>query len=88
MPGFHLWYVALAAAHGQLGDHEPGRRALADLLSVKPDYAATARSELLKIWEPALVDHLIEGLRLAGLDVAAAEPAAKNARADVGTRPS
>ena len=61
---------------------------MADLLSVKPDYAATARSELLKIWEPALVDHLIEGLRLAGLDVAAAEPAAKNARVDVGTRPS
>ena len=47
MPGFHLC-VALAAAHGQLGEREPGRRAVAGLLSVKPDYAATARSELLK----------------------------------------
>ena len=68
MPGFPLGQVALAAAYGQLGEAEAGQAAVRELLVLKPDYAAVARAELGKIWSPALVEQLIDGLRKAGLE--------------------
>lgn len=45
----------------------------AKVLAVKPDYATVARKELEKIWAPELVEHLIEGLRKAGMEIEKAE---------------
>jgi TolB-like protein/Tfp pilus assembly protein PilF len=73
MPGFTLAYVAVAAAHGQLGNQESAANAVRQILSVKPDYATVARRDLEKIWAPQLVEHLIEGLRKAGLQMEKAE---------------
>ena len=69
MPGFPLACIALAVAHGQLGQASEAQRALRELLTLRPDYASLARSELRKIWDDQLVEHLIDGLRKAGLEI-------------------
>ena len=70
MPGFWRTHLALAAVYGQLGEHDAARRAVGDLLAIRPDFAAVAREELGKWWEPELIEHLIDGLRKAGLEIA------------------
>ena len=70
MPGFTLGSVALAAAYGQLGEKESGRCTVSELLALKPEYASIARTELGKLAGPDLVEHLIDGLRKAGLEIA------------------
>ncbi len=77
MPGFTLTHVAVAAAHGQLGNRESAANAVRQILAVKPDYATVARKELEKIWAPQLVEHLIEGLRKAGLHIEKADKPAE-----------
>ena len=50
-------------------------KSLRELLALRPDFAAIARSEIGK-WlgsDPDLVEHFVEGLRKAGLSVG--EPA-------------
>ena len=69
MPGFWRTKVALAAVYGQVGESEGAERALQGLLALRPDFAAAAHEELAKWWEPQLVEHLIDGLRKAGLQV-------------------
>ena len=73
MPGFWRTHLALAAAYGQLGDREAARNAVRELLAIRPDFAAVARVELAKWWVPELIEHLIDGLRKAGLEIAAEE---------------
>jgi adenylate cyclase len=76
MPGFWRTHVALAAAQGQLGDRETARKAVQELLKIKPDFAVVARDELRKWYDADLVEHLIAGLRKGGLDVpSSADPA-------------
>jgi tetratricopeptide (TPR) repeat protein len=75
MPAFWRTQFALAAAYGQLGEKESARSAVQDLLTIRPDFAVTARDELRKWWEPQLIEHLIEGLRKAGLEIAAEQGA-------------
>jgi TolB-like protein/tRNA A-37 threonylcarbamoyl transferase component Bud32 len=70
MPGFWRTSLALATAYGQLGEREAASSAVRDLLAVKPDFAVVAREELAKWWDPQLVEHLINGLRKAGLEIA------------------
>ncbi len=70
MPGFWRTHLALAAAYGQLGDREAARNAVRELLAIRPDFATAAGVELAKWWDPELVEHLIDGLRKAGLEVA------------------
>ncbi len=70
MPGFWRTNVALAAAYGQLGELEAARNAVQQLLAVRPDFAVLAREELGKWWDAELVEHLIDGLRKAGLKIA------------------
>jgi TolB-like protein len=70
MPGFWRTHFALATAYGQLGEREAASNAVRELLAVRPDFAAVAREELEKWWDPELVQHLIEGLRKAGLEIA------------------
>jgi hypothetical protein len=61
--------VILAAAHGQLGEAAAARTALAELRAQKPDFAETARETLGKCLDAEFVEHLVEGLRKAGLDM-------------------
>ncbi len=75
MPGFPLAEVALAAVYGKLGEKECARRAVDELLTLRPDYASVARAELGKIWDQQLVQHLIDGLRDAGLEIAGPQAA-------------
>ena len=80
MPGFWRTNLALAAAYGQLGEREAACNAVRELLALRPDFPAVAHEELGKWWNPVLVDHLLEGLRKAGLETASKED--KTARAD------
>jgi TolB-like protein/tetratricopeptide (TPR) repeat protein len=69
MPGFWRTNLALAAAYGQLGEEQAARESARGLLALRPDFPTIAREELEKWWDPALVEHLIEGLRKAGLEI-------------------
>jgi serine/threonine protein kinase/Flp pilus assembly protein TadD len=82
MPRFWRAHLALAAIYGQLGERAAASTALRQLLLLKPEFAAAPRQELAKTWDPDMVEHLLDGLRQAGLEVAgdaraaAAPPAA------------
>lgn len=73
MPGYFHAQAALAAAAGQLGQHETARKAVRDLLAIKPDFGNEARHEYTKWYSPELVEHLLDGLRKAGLEIAPEE---------------
>ena len=71
MPGDFYVPAVIAAAYGQLGELEAARTPLQQLLAMKPDIAATAREDFEKWFGPSqLVEHFLDGLRKAGLDVA------------------
>ena len=76
LPGFWRAHLALAAIYGQLGEIEAARSAVRDLLALRPNFAATARQELEKQWQPDLAEHVLDGLRKAGLDIPAEQPPA------------
>ena len=69
LPGFFYTHLVIAAACGQLGDRAGASEALRELLELKPDIALAARDVLGTWYPPDLVEHLIDGLRKAGLDV-------------------
>jgi TolB-like protein/tetratricopeptide (TPR) repeat protein len=69
MPGFWRTNVALATAYGQLGEREAACNAVRELLALRPDFRVVAREELGKMLDPELVEHLVEGLRKAGLEI-------------------
>jgi serine/threonine protein kinase/tetratricopeptide (TPR) repeat protein len=73
MPNFWRTSLALAAAYGQLGEREAAAIPVRELLAVRPDFPAVAHEELGKWWDPALVGHLLEGLRKAGLEIVSGE---------------
>jgi TolB-like protein/tRNA A-37 threonylcarbamoyl transferase component Bud32 len=70
MPGFWRTQCTLAAAYGQLGELEAGRNAVRELLLIRPNFATTSREELEKWHDAELTDHVLEGLRKAGLVIA------------------
>lgn len=69
LPGHWGMHAGIAAAAGQLGDHETSAKAVRDLLKLRPDYAATVHNTLAKWFDPALCEQLIDGLRKAGLEI-------------------
>ena len=69
MPGFWRTQLALAVNAGQLGDTAAAHESLQTLLLQRPDLAAVPRRELAVWWQPEFVEHLIAGLRKAGLEV-------------------
>ena len=71
MPGYFHEHAALAASLGQLGRHEEARKAIQDLLALRPDFAAAARQEYAKWYNSEDIERLIDGLRKAGLEVPA-----------------
>jgi tetratricopeptide (TPR) repeat protein len=74
MPAFWRANLALAAVYGQLNDRDSAGRAVKQLLALRPGFANEARAELAKWWDPELTEHLIDGLRKAGLDEGQREP--------------
>ena len=69
MPGFFYVQAALAAALGQLGQREAAHKAAKELLALRPDFAAVARRLYAKWYEPQDIEHLVDGLRKAGLEI-------------------
>jgi serine/threonine protein kinase len=70
MTPFWRTSFAFAVAYGQLGEPQAASHAVRDLLALRPDFPEIARQELGKWWDPELTEHLIDGLRKAGLEVA------------------
>jgi hypothetical protein len=70
LPDFFVTHEVLAAAYGQLGEHEEARRAVRELLRLKPDYPAMARDKLEKWFAPEFVELWLDGIRKAGLAIA------------------
>jgi len=81
LPEFFATHAALAAVYGQLGDREAGARCLRELLRLKPNFAANVREELGKWFDQDLVNHQIDGLRRAGLEIVDAAPTARDSAA-------
>jgi hypothetical protein len=75
----------LAAVYGQLGEREAAGKALQELLILKPDFALEARAEIGKFVNSQLVEHLIDGLRKAGLEIVGEEPGGFETGADKST---
>ena len=69
MPGFFHALALRAAALGQLGQGEAGKRAVQEVLAVRPDFATRVRRDYAKWWDAKTVDHLLDGLRKAGLEI-------------------
>src|SRR6185503_10103316 len=70
LPGQWFSHAAAAAAYGQLGERDAARNASRDLLRLRPDFAATARADIEKWWEPEYVESMVAGWRKAGLEIA------------------
>ncbi len=69
MPGYYWPHATLAAIYGQLGEKERAGAALRELLAIRPNFAAEVREDYGKWNEVELVEHLLEGLRKAGLEI-------------------
>jgi len=69
LPGHWAQYQMLAAACGQLGDTEGSAKAVSEIVRLRPNIATTVRSNLERWWPPHFVEHLIDGLRKAGLEI-------------------
>src|SRR5688572_25455256 len=69
MPGYHYPHVYLAAVYGQLGEQQRARAALKELQALVPNFGAVAREDFGKWLDPELTEHLLEGLRKAGLEI-------------------
>jgi TolB-like protein len=78
MPNFWRRCVIVAAAYGQLGEQYEARKALRELLTLKPDYSEFGPRFFSKWFQPEMVELISDGLRKAGLDVAG-EPAKSGA---------
>jgi TolB-like protein/Tfp pilus assembly protein PilF len=67
IPGYFWTLVMTAAVHGQLGNREAAAKALTELLVIRPDFEEAVSDDLSRWFQPALVEHLMEGLRKAGI---------------------
>ena len=72
MPGYFFASAALASVYGQLGEVDAARRAVEQLRALRPDFAAAARREYEKWFGPGeLLEHVLDGLRKAGMEIPA-----------------
>jgi adenylate cyclase len=69
MPSYFHYPAMQAAALAQLGRYEEAKKAVQDLLALRPDFATAARSEYGKWYSPEQTEPILEGLRKAGLDI-------------------
>ncbi len=71
MPGYHWAYVVRAASYAQLGQTDAAAKVVGELLAARPDFAKIGRAEMGKWTVPDLVEHFVDGLRKAGLEMEA-----------------
>jgi adenylate cyclase len=69
MPAYHWPHVYLAAVYGQLGEEQRARAALREVHALLPNFGAMAREEFGKWLDAELTEHLLDGLRKAGLEI-------------------
>ena len=69
MPAYHWPQVYLAAVSGQLDEQQRARAALQKVDALLPNFGAIARKEMLKWLDAELTEHLLDGLRKAGLEI-------------------
>jgi hypothetical protein len=69
MPGYYWPHAVLAAAYGQLGEQQRAGAALRELEAVLPNFGAIAREEFGKWHDAELTEHMLDGLRKAGLKI-------------------
>ncbi len=74
-PGYFHAHAMRAAALGQLGQRDAARKAVQDLMALRPDFAHAARQEYFKFFDAELVERIVDGLRKAGLEIAGKEGA-------------
>jgi TolB-like protein/predicted Ser/Thr protein kinase len=68
-PGLFWLQIVLAAAYGQLGEKETAASAVRALNAQVPNFSLNAR-DILGTWcRPDIVDQLIEGLQMAGMQI-------------------
>ncbi|MFN7944133.1 MAG: protein kinase [Blastocatellia bacterium] len=73
LPGHWAEHAFTAAACGQLGERETAAKAVQDLLKVRPDFVASVQRDFAKWWDAEYIEHLLDGFRKAGLEIAATE---------------
>jgi len=89
LPGNFYTHAVIAMAYGQLGMREEARKTLQELFAIRPDFAKTAREEFGRWFHDlAFVEHMIEGLRKAGLEIASEKEAAAPALANIPDAPA
>ena len=69
MPAYHWPHVYLAAVYGQLGEQQRAAAALQEVHALLPNFGAMAREEFRKWLDAELTEHLLDGLRKAGLEI-------------------
>ena len=73
MPGYFYTHAALAAVYGQLGEPQRALAALRGLRALVPEFGARARELFGRWFDAELTEHLLDGLRKAGLEIAGRE---------------
>ena len=71
MPGYYFVSVELAMVNAQLDRTQVAQEHLQTLLELAPDFARNARDDLTKWWwaSEEFIEHRLEGLRKAGLEL-------------------
>ena len=70
LPGFYAAHELLAVVYGQLGDRDAASQALGEMLRLMPNFGKIARA-VKSIWFTSeMVEHVLDGLRNAGLEIA------------------
>ena len=70
VPGYFKTHVAQARAYGQLDRQAEAAKSIEKLLELYPGFPDQVRLEYRKWnWPEAAIEHAIEGLRKAGLDI-------------------
>ena len=69
LPGFFPTYEALAAAYGQLGERDAASQSLSEMLKLVPSFGKIGRVLKSKWFDPEMVEHVLDGLRKAGLEI-------------------
>ncbi|HBY64113.1 MAG TPA: hypothetical protein DEH78_30185, partial [Solibacterales bacterium] len=65
--GRHWWPLMRATTYGHMGETGRAQEAVRELLQMRPDAPQQARSIVERFHRPEMVEHILEGLRKAGL---------------------
>jgi TolB-like protein/Flp pilus assembly protein TadD len=76
IPGFFATHLFMTAAYAQLGERDAAGKELRDLLRARPGIAVWVREGLRRYHDRELVEHYINGLRKAGLEITSEQSSA------------